>query len=158
MTDLIQHQAWADAEHWAAFTFFPAALADVVLFERLHHVHLTQSAWIWALGDRTAPFAFSQPGDFDPPHTLREFAIQNHAQLTVLAAGDLDRTVKIPWFSNLEITAREGLTQLAMHSHAHRGQNAARLRELGGEPPATDVIKWISKGRPEPRWASSEAR
>jgi uncharacterized damage-inducible protein DinB len=40
-----------------------------------------------------------------------------------------------------------------MHSHYHRGQNATRLRELGGEPPMTDLIVWYWKGRPRPDWA-----
>jgi uncharacterized damage-inducible protein DinB len=39
-----------------------------------------------------------------------------------------------------------------MHSHYHRGQNATRLRELGGEPPPTDLIVWYWKGRPAPEW------
>jgi uncharacterized damage-inducible protein DinB len=40
-----------------------------------------------------------------------------------------------------------------MHSQHHRGQNATRLRELGGEPPMTDLIVWYWKGRPGPRWS-----
>jgi uncharacterized damage-inducible protein DinB len=39
-----------------------------------------------------------------------------------------------------------------MHSHYHRGQNATRLRELGGTPPTTDYIVWLWKGRPQPAW------
>jgi uncharacterized damage-inducible protein DinB len=39
-----------------------------------------------------------------------------------------------------------------MHSHYHRGQNATRLRELGGDPPGTDLITWIWKGRPAASW------
>jgi uncharacterized damage-inducible protein DinB len=35
----------------------------------------------------------------------------------------------------------------------HRGQNARRLRELGGEPPTTDLIVWIAAGRPPPDWS-----
>ena len=46
----------------------------------------------------------------------------------------------------------EALTQCAMHSQWHRGQNAMRLRELGGEPPAVDLIVWYWKGRPEAQW------
>ena len=30
--------------------------------------------------------------------------------------------------------------------------NAVILRELGGEPPATDLIVWLWKGRPAPDW------
>jgi uncharacterized damage-inducible protein DinB len=42
--------------------------------------------------------------------------------------------------------------QAAMHSHYHRGQNATRLRELGGVPPATDFIMWVRNGQPNARW------
>jgi len=34
----------------------------------------------------------------------------------------------------------------------HRGQVAARLREIGGEPPLVDFIAWVRLGRPEPVW------
>ena len=34
----------------------------------------------------------------------------------------------------------------------HRGQNATRLRELGGEPPLTDFVAWLWKGRPDGKW------
>ena len=52
----------------------------------------------------------------------------------------------------LEITVEEALVQAVMHSQHHRGQNATRLRELGGEPPTTDFIVWLWQGRPEPAW------
>ncbi len=38
-----------------------------------------------------------------------------------------------------------------------RGQNATRLRELGGEPPLTDYIAWLWKGRPAPDWERASA-
>jgi uncharacterized damage-inducible protein DinB len=54
------------------------------------------------------------------------------------------------WFKDppLTITVAEALTQCSRHSHYHRGQNAARLRELGGEPPTTDLIVWHGKAAP----------
>jgi uncharacterized damage-inducible protein DinB len=39
-----------------------------------------------------------------------------------------------------------------MHSHYHRGQNAARLRELEGVPPGTDFIEWLRQGQPVAKW------
>jgi len=45
----------------------------------------------------------------------------------------------------------EALTQMAMHSQWHRGQNATRLRELGAQPPTVDLIAWYWKGRPSAR-------
>jgi uncharacterized damage-inducible protein DinB len=38
-----------------------------------------------------------------------------------------------------------------MHSHGHRAQCAAMLRELGGTPPAMDFITWLA-GRPAAEW------
>jgi uncharacterized damage-inducible protein DinB len=53
----------------------------------------------------------------------------------------------------LRFTSGEGLLQAILHSQYHRGQNARRLRELGGEPPTTDLIVWIAAGRPPPDWS-----
>jgi uncharacterized damage-inducible protein DinB len=66
----------------------------------------------------------------------------------------LDTPVDIVWFNDppLRITVAEALTQCAMHSQWHRGQNAARLRELGTEPPTLDLIVWYWKGRPPAVW------
>jgi uncharacterized damage-inducible protein DinB len=62
--------------------------------------------------------------------------------------------VEIPWFKEplLKISVEHALTQAAMHSHYHRGQNATRLRELGGQPPPTDFIAWLRRSQPQPRW------
>ena len=59
---------------------------DEALFARLHHLHLAQSAWVWAIGDRGDEFALSKAADFVPALTLRVFAIQNHTALESLAA------------------------------------------------------------------------
>jgi uncharacterized damage-inducible protein DinB len=56
----------------------------------------------------------------------------------------------------------KALLQDAMHSHYHRGQgrtitagrDATRLRELGGEPPMTDMMVLVLKRRPAPVWRS----
>ena len=67
-------------------------------------------------------------------------------------AGLLE-TVEVPWFKPpAKITVRHALMQAAMHSHYHRGQNATRLRELGGTPPTTDFIVWLHKGQPLAHW------
>jgi uncharacterized damage-inducible protein DinB len=78
----------------------------------------------------------------------------NHHQTLALAAtqeeSELERRIGIPWFTDppLQLSVCEGLRQVAMHNHYHRGQNATRFRELGGAPPGTDLITWIWNGRP----------
>lgn len=76
------------------------------------------------------------------------FARDAHAALDRLRIGLTDtqlvEKVAIPWFKDppLTLTVGEALTQCALHSQWHRGQNATRLREIGGSPPAVDLIVW----------------
>jgi uncharacterized damage-inducible protein DinB len=158
LTDLYGHQAWADAEHWRAMEAHPSALDDRAIRDRLHHIHLVQRIFIWAVSDRSVPFVTTMPQDFKSAADLKQYAREYHEQALVLVRqigdGRLDEVVGIPWLPDppLSLTVAEALTQGAMHSHYHRGQNATRLRELGGEPPFTDLIIWYWKCRPAPAW------
>ena len=154
LRDLWVHHAWADAEHWRAFEAFPAASRTAACSRSSSSPD--ESAWVWAISDRTHEFVLREPGDFTP-RALKAFAVRHHQALALTGRLDelaLDCRIGIPWFTNppLELSVREGLTQVAMHSHYHRGQNATRLRELGGDPPGTDLITWIGKGRPSANW------
>jgi len=156
--DLYDHQAWADAEHWRAIEAHAPAREDRAIHDRLHHLHLVQRSFMWAVGDRAAPFAFSAPADFKTLTELKAFAREAHAMmnglLTRVTDARLAEPVDILWFRNppLTISVREALAQCAMHSQWHRGQNAVRLRELGATPPMVDLIVWYWKGRPAPVW------
>jgi uncharacterized damage-inducible protein DinB len=158
LRDFCTHQFWADAEHWRAIEADAAAAADVAIKMRLHHIHQVQRAFVWAVGDRSIDFSITKPDDFASLTDLRAFARGAHEGLVHVLAGVADTYIEeriaIPWFRDppLSITVTEALTQCAMHSHYHRGQNATRLRELGAEPPLTDLIVWYWKGRPAPVW------
>ena len=66
----------------------------------------------------------------------------------------LEELIEIPWFTPpVTVSRRHALTHAAMHSHYHRGQNATRLRELGGAPPMTDFIIWLRNGQPSAPWS-----
>jgi uncharacterized damage-inducible protein DinB len=152
--DLLAHQFWADVAIWDAIGAHPPARDDRILRERLHHVHQVQRFFMWAIGDRAAVPARTSPDDFADFGLLRGYAQAAHGEIRAAIAslgdGRLDETIAMPWFPDppLTITVAEALTQCAMHSQWHRGQNAARLRELGGEPPTIDLIIWYWKGRP----------
>src|SRR5262245_53167882 len=158
--DLLRHQEWADAEHWRAIESCPAAAADSVIRTRLHHIHQVQRAFAWIVGDRSERFTITRAEDFADLHALKPYAAEYYAGavplLLQLTTDQLARRINVPWFQNppLEIRVDEALTQCVMHSHYHRGQNATRLRELGGEPPLTDLIAWFWKGRPSASWTS----
>jgi uncharacterized damage-inducible protein DinB len=157
LDELYAHQEWADAEHWRAIGAHPAALADIAIRQRLHHIHLVQHAFLWVTGPRTGEFAFKKLEDFPSLSDLKAFAQQGLAEMNELLKKTdehrLEEVIEVPWFEHPpRISVRQALTQAAMHSHYHRGQNATRLRELGAEPPMTDYIVWLRDGQPKPKW------
>jgi uncharacterized damage-inducible protein DinB len=113
---------------------------------------------LWTVRDQKAPFTFTKPEDFPAFDDLLRYSRAYHGEVRAFLAGvgdaRLEEPVTIQWFKDppLTLTVTEALTQGAMHSHYHRGQNAVILRELGGEPPTTDLIVWHWKGRPAPDW------
>jgi uncharacterized damage-inducible protein DinB len=157
LDELYAHQEWADAEHWRAFEAHGSALADRAIRERLLHIHLVQSAFLWVIGSPEKPFAMKKIEDYPDMTDLKTFARGVHADLLKLrsdmAAARLEETVEVPWFRPaLKISVRHALMQVSMHSHHHRGQNATRFRELGGVPPGTDFIEWLRQGQPAAKW------
>ncbi len=158
LDELYAHQEWADAEHWRAFEVHPSALADKAISERLLHIHQVQYGFLWITGPRAGGFEFKKLEDFPSMTDLKHYAQRYHASasemLRGLDADKLEAMVEAPWFKPpLKLSRRHALTQAAMHSHYHRGQNATRFRELGGEPPMTDFIVWLRDGQPAARWS-----
>jgi uncharacterized damage-inducible protein DinB len=161
LRDFYGHQAWADAEHWRAIAAHAPARDDQAIRQRLHHIAIVQRAFFWAVGDRKATFAFTTPEDFATLEDLKQYSRDHHGRfesyIAAVADARLAEPVEIPWFKDPPLTLKveEALAQCAMHSHYHRGQNATRLRELGAEPPPTDLIVWYWKGRPSADWTGA---
>jgi uncharacterized damage-inducible protein DinB len=153
LRDLVNHQLWADVEHWRAIAAYEPARADKVLHDRLHHIHQVQRFFAWMVGGGPKPEA-TAPEQFESFDDLADYARGSHESIRRLLSSEigvaLDEMLTIPWFRDppLTLTRSEALAQMASHSHYHRGQNATRLRELGGTPPQTDLIVWYWKGRP----------
>jgi uncharacterized damage-inducible protein DinB len=156
LRDLLGHQFWADAELWTAIGAHAPARDDRIIHDRLHHIHEVQRAFVWTVGDRAAPFSSTRPDNFASFEALRTYARESHdtARRFLEPDATADRRVEIPWFKDppLTLSVAEALTQMTMHSQHHRGQNATRLRQLGGTPPTVDLIVWYWRGRPTPSW------
>ena len=140
-----------------------SATADASLQQLLYHVHFTQRAFFQVWTDGQVP-----PYDVDSFSTV----VQLHAWarsyypevtefLTKLNTDRLDETVSVPWARMFEkrlgksiqaTTLGETVFQVWAHTHYHRGQVNAQLRNLGGEPPLVDYIAWIWADRPTPVW------
>ena len=158
LRDLYGHQEWADAEHWRAIEAHPPALADQGIRDRLHHIHLVQHFFSWAVGNRQSPPQITTSADFAGPEALKEYGRSGHRALAELV-GTMSpercaEVISMPWApaGSAALTVERALTQTVMHSHYHRGQNAVRLRELGGVPPGTDLIVWYWRNQPAAQW------
>ena len=155
--DMYNHQSWADAIHWRTFENFPKAMEDDVITKRLYHIHLVQNAFLSVISREN--FERKKYEDYSDMCQLKEYAKSYHSRVIhfIKSCPDskLYELVSIPWFRNpsLNLTIEKALLQCAMHSQYHRGQNAARFRELGGEPPLTDIIAWYWKECPAAEWA-----
>jgi len=156
LLELYGHQAWADAELLNAVEAHAPALNDRSIRDRLHHIYQTQNAFLSIA--RGEPIDITHLEEQPDVPVFKDRMKQYHAKalnfLRDVSEAQLERIISIPWFKDppITITIAQALTQAAMHSHYHRGQNASKLRELGGQPPITDLILWYWKGRPEPHW------
>jgi len=154
--DLYGHQTWADAEHWKSLESWPSAIRDEAICKRLHHIHLTQRAFLSIV--RGEPLTIKRLEDFPDMAALKDYAHAYHDDvadfLKNATSSELALVHVIPWFMDppISVTASQALVQAAMHSHYHRAQNASRLRELGAQPPLTDLIVWYWKEKPHANW------
>ena len=90
LRDLIDHQLWADAQHWEAIEAHAPAAADTAIRERLHHLHLAQRAFVWVVSDRSTAFVRSVPGGFASIADLRAFARGSHERIVGCRDGVSD--------------------------------------------------------------------
>jgi uncharacterized damage-inducible protein DinB len=153
LIDLTRHCIWADDTLWSAVLGHEPAREDSAILERFHHLHLVQYAFISIVrGEEVDP----EKGKTLAPEELREWgrgnAVTLHEVARLIPDEALSEHIEVPWFREppIRISRGEAILQACLHTAHHRGQNATRLRELGGEPPSIDYIVWIWKGRPDP--------
>jgi uncharacterized damage-inducible protein DinB len=153
--DLFRHMDWADALTWHSVLGSPSAINDQTIRERLHHIHLCQQAWlrIW-LAESVDPHAGESLGIPGLASWAREYHRDVARYLARVEESHLEVRVAVPGSSkeSQQPSLWETFLQITAHSTYHRGQVSSQLRELGGEPPQTDFIRWVVLGRPEAMW------
>jgi uncharacterized damage-inducible protein DinB len=164
---LVQHMEWADAVTWAAVLATPAAHESEAMRTRLHHVHLVQHLYLQIWTGETP--RMQEASEFADLEALHAWARSLHPRALRVLDGwgdaELAREIAFPWAQHLSArfgrvhaaTVGESIVQLASHTTHHRGQVAAHLRELGGEPPLADFIAWVWRGKPAAEWTQEAA-
>ena len=154
LRDLVAHKGHANATLLNAIRQNAAAASDPELRELLHHILLANRFWL--LSVLGLPFVLE---DESRPAPSFDALVQRYARtqsqeaawLDTASAADLERTLKGPLIPNGECSVAQAFMQVCLHSHGHRAQAATLLRRLGGTPPATDFILWLTT-RPGAEW------
>ena len=154
LKDLILHKGFANASLMRAIRQHEPAAQDLELRNLLHHIILANRFWLMlGLG---LPFVVEEESRI--PESLEAIAAlyrETHAQelewISQVQEHELARILETPFLPGHSCSLAQALMQVCLHSHGHRAQCAARLRSLGGTPPAADFILWL-KERPTPEW------
>ena len=160
--ELFTHMEWADASVWDAAKALQHDVPDDRLRKLLGHIHLTQCAFMDAWKGR--PFDFDESSEHASLETAYNSAVAYYEELHEFAESldesRFDETLVLPWAHYFAkyfgkepeaTTLGDTLLQVGYHTHYHRGQINARIRELGGTPPHVDYIAWVWFGRPMTR-------
>ena len=149
LRDLVRHQAWADAEHWKILHSNPAVSDDVEIRKRLNHmVQACEMLQALARGETPDITGMKNRESLQELETAMRQATEGLS--ATVASADLDKIITLPRGPHGPFQAPAGLLllQALLHGQHHRGQNAARMRDLGAKPPMTDYILWFALGRP----------
>jgi uncharacterized damage-inducible protein DinB len=152
--DLVRHKAHADTALLKAIREYEPAAQNQELLKVLHHAILANRFWLSLFLER--PFSFEEesrvPEGLDAiADVYRTTQLDELEWVARIDPEDLERAVQTPFIPDKSFSVAQGLLQVCMHSQGHRAQCAARLRALGGAPPAADFILWL-KDRPKPEW------
>lgn len=154
LRDLVDHKWYANACLLTAIGRHQPAAQDDELRKLLHHILLANKFWLALSMEQ----AFSIEKESSVPEFLaiitgnyRKTHATESEWIAHIRETDLDRTLETPYIPGGSFSIAEGVMQVCMHSHGHRAQCATRLRQLGGNPPATDFILWL-KERRAPEW------
>ena len=149
LEDLARHQAWADAAHWKALHESSTLLEDLEIRKRVNHMVMALRMLTGlARGETPDPSGMK---DIEGADELEAALGKANAELIeTLKKIDLQKMIRLPRGPQGPWEAPAGvlLLQAITHSQHHRGQNAARMRQLGITPPMTDFVIWYALGQP----------
>ena len=156
---MFRHMIWADRQVWNFLRNFPKSAEHKEIKEKLCHIHEAPLAFYQIWMER--PVEIPGVSSFYSLHDILEWAEENHKKILQyveqIDPAKLDEEVKLPWAKNVQkslsidpqpCTLLQSMQQVFQHSAYHRGQINGLIRRLGEDPPLTDFILWVLKGKP----------
>ena len=149
LKELIKHKWWATARLLRSIEQNSAAAMDEDLRKMLHHILVANRFWLLTI----LGLPFVGENEMQVPASLaglaEKFTETEHLEsewLSKATESDLDHTLETRSSRlGIDVSVRQAILQICMHSQGHRAQCATRLRALGGTPPGTDYVLWIKE-------------
>ncbi|HMG86370.1 MAG TPA: DinB family protein [Terracidiphilus sp.] len=145
--ELIRHKWWANANLLHAIEQHPAAAEDEELSKMLHHILVANRFWLLTILEHS----FVRENEMKTPENLADI-IDRFSETQRLESewlshaneSDLERTLETRTSQlGINVSVRQAILQICLHTQGHRSQCATRLRALGGTPPGMDYVLWI---------------
>jgi uncharacterized damage-inducible protein DinB len=145
--DLLRHKWWANANLLLAIRQHPSAAEDEELRRMLHHILFSNRFWLLTILGHT----FVREDEMQIPHNLtgimerlNETEHLESEWLSKATESDLERILQTRSSRlGVDVSVRQAILQICMHTQGHRPQCATRLRQLGGAPPGMDFALWV---------------
>jgi uncharacterized damage-inducible protein DinB len=156
---LFAYTAWANGRMFDAAAHLSADQLSAKVASSFPSIlrtlgHIVGAEWIWLrrwLGDSptAAPAWVNEGGLPELWARLTEVQSERDAFLGRLADADLERTVEYRRISGEGCAdpLADLVRHAVNHSTYHRGQVATQLRQLGANPPGTDLIAYVRSRR-----------
>lgn len=148
LRDLVAHKHHANRLMLDAIARHQPSREDAAILALLHHILVANRFWfLTSVGE---PFDFERemaaPASFDA--VVEAYAALERREepwITGLSEADLERVLETPHIPGGSCTVAEGVAQVCLHTQGHRSQIAKMFRALGGSPPMTDFILWVTQ-------------
>jgi uncharacterized damage-inducible protein DinB len=147
--ELIRHKWWANTNLLHAIEQSPAAAADEDLRKMLHHILVANRFWLLTILGR--PFAREDETQISVSFAgiverFKETERLESEWVSKASEADLERILQTRTSRlGIDVSVRQAILQICMHTQGHRAQCATRLRALGGTPPGMDYVLWIKE-------------
>ena len=151
LRDLVTHKGHANRLMLDAMAQHQPSREDAAILALLHHILVANRFWfLTSVGE---PFVLERemmpPASFEAlVDAYESLQSREEAWVAGLSQEELERVLETPHIPGGSCTVAEGIAQVCLHTQGHRSQIAKMFRALGGTPPMTDFILWVT-ARPE---------
>ena len=148
LRDLVSHKGHANRLMLDAIGRHTPSRDDAAILALLHHILVANRFWfLTSVGE-----PFDRDREMVPPASFEALleayaALQDREEAWIagLSESDLARVLETPHIPGGRCTVAEGIAQVCLHTQGHRSQIAKMFRALGGSPPMTDFILWVTQ-------------